>query len=310
MIGQKELLHLVKNSLVDYNVTMSCDSNIYKLSDKPRDINIFIPVRKRDKFIAPCLSYFESALKKTNLSARIIIIENDNSCECAKIIDTDLYDYMFFPTSVSYSDGLFAKSLAYNVGFIKAKRAKWNIFHDIDILVDQDYFQKLEGYLSKNPSWVQPYAGKRVLRIGSTSTGKIVKEPWKILDLPYLQDLTASMPGSPGGSIVVKSEDFINVGGYDPDLFYGYAPEDSFFWTKLELLYKPKQGFIGSHFLGSAVYADDPPIEVYHLNHPMQDGANSKFHIMIKVLEAFFSCPDDVRAEIIEYKKDLLKRFL
>ena len=57
-----------------------------------------------------------------------------------------------------------------------------------------------------------------------------------------------------GGSIFVEWELFYDIGGYDSSLFFGYAPEDKMFWSKLEVFSK----------IESCI---NPSIEMFHMNH-------------------------------------------
>jgi hypothetical protein len=61
--------------------------------------------------------------------------------------------------------------------------------------------------------------------------------------------------GAPGGSILVDKLMFTEVGGFDNELFSGYSPEDRFFWNKLSLF-------------TTVISASNPPIELFHMNHP------------------------------------------
>jgi hypothetical protein len=45
------------------------------------------------------------------------------------------------------------------------------------------------------------------------------------------------------------------VGGYDPQVFWGYAPEDQLFWLKVESI-------------TSIAYGDSPRLPLIHLWHP------------------------------------------
>lgn len=310
MISSKDLLEYIMKKSMNYDLVFNHEKTIIKTREVDRDINIFIPVRKRIEFIEPCLSYFERAVKRTSLKVHITVIENDIKPWYMDFLKDKDVDYIFIPVEVSCSDGLFAKSLAYNSGFLKTKRAKWNIFHDLDILVDEDFLEKIQIYLKRNPTWIQPYTNRRVLRVGSAATANIIKDPQNVHRLSEIQGVEPSKPGSPGGSIVVKSNDFISIGGYDPEFFYGYAPEDSFFWAKLELLYNPSQNEIRNHFMGNAFYADSPPIEIYHLNHQMQDTTNPKLGLMLNILESFFNCSKEIRLKIIEKKWEHFSRYV
>jgi len=286
----------------DYTSVFRSPKTIISLGNAPRDINIFLPVRGRLNFLRPCLNYIQRAALEVGIKASIVVIENDAVPQYKNFCTQEGVDYIFIPNSISCSGGCFAKALCYNVGFMVVQKTEWNIFHDLDILIDRDFFKKLKTYLSDNTTWVQPYTKKRVLRLDPSETHKIVMNPHILFGLEGMG--TPSNPGSPGGSIVVKSSDFINVGGYDPEVFYGYSPEDSFFWAKLEVLHKQIDKVFETHFQGSAIYADDPAIEVYHLDHQNTQGSNPNYMLMLRYLRIYFTLPYSDKRKIVDLCRD------
>ena len=287
---------------INYDGVLNSPETVISLSDNPRDINVFLPVRGRLTFLNPCLTYIRESAESAGMKVNVIVVENDDRPQYENYCTISGIDYIFIPNSASCSDGMFAKSLCYNIGFLKALRTEWNIFHDLDILVEKDFFSKLKTYLVEESTWVQPYTEKRVMRLNHLDTHSIIKNPERIRDLGSLG--TPSNPGSPGGSIVVKSTDFINIGGYDPEYFYGYSPEDAFFWAKLEVLHKRIDAVFETHFQGSAVYTDDPAIEVYHLDHPHAEGSNPKLHLMVNYLTSYYRASYERKRDFIDRKRD------
>lgn len=284
-------------NIFDYPLVISHQSTITSMSSDHRDINVFLPVRGRHEFLHPCVAYIKRASEYAGIKVGIIVVENDDTPthqeKCKKLG----VEYIFISTQVSCSDGMFAKSLCYNVGFLCAERTEWNVFHDLDILVPHKFFKLLKTYLDQDPSWVQPYTHNRVMRLSDMETKGLVHEPLRVFDLDCLG--TPSKPGSPGGSIVVRSNDFLDVGGYDPEYFYGYSPEDSFFWSKLEVLYDRKDEVFSTHFQGSAMYADDPAIELYHLDHPPMVNSNRIYQIMLNHLHSFYRSSYNRKTEFV-----------
>lgn len=287
---------------IEYLSVIKSNDTIISLGNNPRDINLFLPVRGRLTFLAPCLTHIHRAAEEARIRVNVTVIENDDSPKYKNFCESKGVDYIFISTNVSCSDGMFAKALCYNIGFLKSIKTEWNVFHDLDILVDRYFFKDLSTYLKPESSWVQPYTKKRVMRLNKEETKNIIREPEISTNLKGLG--TPSNPGSPGGSIVVRSSDFINVGGYDPEYFYGYSPEDAFFWAKLEVLYKEHSHVFETHFQGSAVYADDPEIEVYHLDHPNLDGTNPKHNLMLNYLGSYYRAPYQSKRSLIDSKKE------
>ena len=281
---------IIKDSRTKVSIDGSC-----------RDLNVFIPVRGRHPFLVPCLNYLKRAGLEANINIAITIIENDEHPQYEAYCTQYKINYIFVPNAIAHAEGMFAKALAYNIGFLLTERTEWNVFHDLDILVEQDFFKSLLGYMAKCKTWIQPYSQKRVVRLNATETGNIVMNPEATFDLKGMG--RPANPGSPGGSIVVRSEDFINVGGYDPEYFYGYSPEDAFFWAKLEVLHKVINEVFSTHFQGSAMYADDPVIDVYHMDHPNSEGSNNKQNLMLNYLSSFYRTSYDRKRFFIDTKR-------
>lgn len=306
MIAPMQLEKEIRSHAIDYRALMAQPTFKKVISDRIHDINMFIPVRKRLKFLRPLVEHLKAAAKKASMNVRIVIIENDESpiyesaCICHGV------DYIFIPTDENRSCKLFEKSLCYNVGFLCTPRTDWAIYHDLDILVDDDYFVNLKKHLVRNPKWLQPYCKKRVRMLSNWATTLIIDGTYEKTREWLIDNSCPSKPGSPGGSVVVRSDDFLSVGGYDPEIFFGYSPEDAFFWVKLEILYNAYEGIIKSHFLGSATYADDPLIEVYHMEHPSASDANPRYGWMLEILESFYLYDNKERHRFVSMKKEFL----
>jgi hypothetical protein len=306
MIAPMQFMTEVKSRAVDYRSLSNHPEYECSMSPASYDMNLFLPVRKREKFLRPCVSRLREAASAASIKVRIVVVENDKQPAYKGLCNNLGLDYIFIPSDELRSQGLFEKSLCYNVGFLVAPQTEWAVYHDLDILVEPDYFKNVLVHLARKPKWLQPYQKQRVRMLSPYATILIVdgadtkSREW-LLDNSY-----PSKPGSPGGSIVVRSMDFAAVGGYDPEIFYGYSPEDAFFWVKLELLHKHHEGLIRSHFLGSASYADSPMIDVFHMDHPAASGTNPRYNWMLELLEAFYLYDNHVRMDIISQKSRML----
>ena len=110
---------------------------------------------------------------------------------------------------------------------------------------------------------------------------------------PYMGE--PCKPGASGGSILVSSELFFNVGGFDPELFTEYSVEDQFFFDKLCL-----KGCVG--------FCDYPAIELLHLSHE-----NNNRITKMQDWDAFYSfkrLSEQAKTDYIEMKSLHLKSFL
>lgn len=305
MLSPEQFLKDMESNRIDYGAIKWSPGYKAIIPGGGADYNLLIPVRGRQRFLKPCLAHIRESAASASVSVRVVVIENAAEPAYPDLCREAGVAYVCVPPDDKRSEGLFEKSLCYNMGFMEAPRTEWCIFHDVDILVERGFFEKVREHLAKGAKWLQPYRERRVRMLSSYATALIEAGQYEN-DPGWMNEYsTPSKPGSPGGSIVVRSDDFEAVGGYDPELFYGYSPEDSFFWTKLEILHGKGQGIISNHFLGSATYADNPPIEVYHLYHEPASGQNKKYSWMVELLQSFYFYDDPVRRDIIRRKKDI-----
>jgi len=122
--------------------------------------------------------------------------------------------------------GLFPKSFVYNLAYLLVPKSPWNLFHDADITIPVDYFSKIDLWIQKNETvkWFLPYYYLYNML------------PLNVVDQLY--DMKDIMVGARlGGSLMISKEAFESVGGYDPELFCGWAPEDWFIVDKLSIMF-------------------------------------------------------------------------
>jgi GT2 family glycosyltransferase len=157
--------------------------------------------------------------------------------------------------------GYFNKCLAFNVGALFSNKAKYFLFHDLDIMVKKDFFKNIFKNLERTGTTaLQPFRLRRVLYCNENLSRSMINGQVSINELhtKYPGITEPNLPEqmrAPGGSIFCPKEQFVAVGGYDPELFFGYSIEDQFFYDKLS-------------FVGGIESCNDPGIEVFHLYHP------------------------------------------
>lgn len=283
-----------------------------RLLAKSRELAVIIPVRGRHQQVRPCVTSLQRSAAAAGLSISIMIVENDAKRHLESSTRQLGTEYLFLPKTSS-KHGHMAKSLCYNTAFLLLRPTKWVMFHDIDMLVDLSFFSNLSTYTATNPSWIQPYTQKRVMLLPQSTTNAIQSSE----DPPTAEQLATAVPadaGSTGGSVVVRGDVAQAVGCYDPELFYGWGPEDAFFWAKLEVYAGAAahrdQWQANRGHMGGAVYANNPPIEMYHLWHPPANpkGRDSRLDKQNHYLASFYGLPRRDQIELIKLKEGALCR--
>lgn len=222
-------------------------------------INIIVPFRNRSNFINPLIESFESAIKYYNevsdKTKKIIItfVEHDYTPKNQELLINKV-NYIWTPGNISDQ---FSRSFCFNFGVKYSPKANYYLLHDLDLLVKQDFFVRLFKNI-KNYKCIQPYCNRHVLYMSESLTKKIISKEISVNSLfnGYPEVTPPEHKGSKGGSTLIEREMFFRVGGFDPDLFWGYAPEDQLFWEKVSAITE-----IG--------YADDPPVEIFHMWHEL-----------------------------------------
>lgn len=258
---------------------------------KKFDISVIIPVRGRIDFVDASLSHLKSAIEKTNLKINITIVEHSINREYYEICKSYGIGYYW----INSLENKFNKCLCHNIGALLNKNSKYFLFHDLDCLVYDNFFLNLmENKESKKSECLQTFFNRRVLYLNEQQTQNILNKEININDI-NLEEVREGDYGAPGGSIFVNKELFFNVGGYDPELFYGWSPEDIFFWNKVETLEKIHS-------------VDNPKNELLHLYHEIQ--SNNDSLILEELYEDIKKLGDGVLNQIIEYKSEILKTYI
>jgi predicted glycosyltransferase involved in capsule biosynthesis len=191
------------------------------------------------------------------------------------------------------------------MGALYSPICKYFIFHDLDCLIQSDFFTNLLKNISnKNCKAIQCFQQRRVLYCNNELTKEIIKggvniDSLKInppqVDLPRLGGQI--MLGAPGGSIMVERSLFFEVGGYDDHLFLANSPEDAYFWEKIDTIDK-------------MFASENPPIDVFHMYHSPTYFNNPQISEMKKVFEEFKHLSKEKKIEIIKERSEYIKKFL
>ena len=301
------LINTLKNRKYDYDYLYNHPKTIKILNNDKCDINVIIGVKGRKKYLDSTIKYLIKSINKYNVS--ITVVEIDTESNNIDICEKYGINYIFVPIDIINTENLYSRALSFNIGYLFTLNSNYYLFHDCDILVDDNFFKILfENYINDNFKWLQTFTGKRLKMLGMTVSNHILDGD--IVDLKNVKDFIYAKPGAAGGSTLVKSEIFNEVGGFDPEIFYGYAPEDSLFFTKLCCLERKIDNIISCHQCDNIHYADNPPIELYHINHPPTINENKFYAQMMYCHNTYWSFNYDDKLEYIKIKKDFLSKYL
>jgi len=285
------ILDQINANRVDYDSII--DSSTICYNDKLESyVSIIITARGRADFIKPVVESLRAAIGDRDIS--ITIVEHAHALEHEDIcIDLDL-NYIGIPCG---STDQFAKSLASNIGAFVNTKSQWLLMHDIDCLVQEDFFDLLEHNIDKTKAiCTQPFFNNRVLYCNKHLTTEILNGK-DFNDLNKDHKGISTYPGkAPGGSIFFTRDLFFLVGGYDPELFHGYAPEDAFFWNKASM----KTNIFS---------ANSPIIEMFHMHHETRMNSNPDIMKMIRISEGFRKLSIKGKMKIIEHKRKLIEKW-
>lgn len=286
------ILDKIKNNFIDYDeiIKTSVVDILYPIGEY--DINVVVPVRNRLGFLAPLLKSLSRA-DKAGLSIEVTVVEHDRVSRHRHTALMHGVNYIFIQ-----AEGAFNKCEAFNVGVIVAPKSKYIVLHDLDCMVQKNFFLGiLENMKAKKTEAVQSYYNRSPVYCDHILTPDIICGNIDVNELHIGSPHTFVGSGkAPGGSITITRELFFRIGGFDAELFTGYAPEDQFFWDKMA-------------FYTRVGECDEPMVNVFHLCHELTLNTNPKLKDMIKVTGRFEELDRDMQECIIEYKRNLLVKY-
>jgi len=289
-------IEIVEKEAIDYNQLLSENVAIVYDQEEFFDVNFIITVRGRLNFAQPMYSSFSEAHKKSGLKICYTIVEHSYNPEHSKFCKKNKINYFWIKAT---SDSMFNKCLSYNVGAMFGPKSKYLLFHDIDCLVQSNFFSSLmENVKNKNCKAIQCFTKRRVLYCNELLTQKIINKEFSVDDLS-IENENVKLPmyiGAPGGSIMIERDLFFDVGGYDGEFFRGNSPEDAFFWDKVDCVEKMET-------------SNDPDIEIFHMNHPVTYYDNPHISDMNRLYELFKTFSNDDKLKYIEKKKQTILNY-
>lgn len=292
--GNKIFEDLLLNNKVNYTLLReSAFSKIYE-SNINYDINMIVPINGRVDFLNPLYKSFIIAKEKSNLKISLTIVEMSKNSNQKEFCINNKINYIFIESDI------FNKCLAMNFGALFSIKSKSFIFHDLDCLLDNDFFNKLyKNKKSKELKVLQCFPDRRLFYLNDELTESVINCKLNTNDLlpeteGVLLDPT-EIAQAPGGSIYIERDIFFEVGGYDPEFFYEHSPEDAFFWEKIELLGEK----IGS--------CDNPRINLYHMSH--EKNTNSLNSECYSTYERFYHSDNNHKLDILLQKKNIIRDF-
>ena len=266
------------------------------------DLNVIIGFRGRQEFLKPLIDSFNRAFEYYHVrygdkNFCMTFVEHSEKPDGKKEIEPE-NSYICTPGNVTDK---YSRSFAYNFGVKYSNKAQYYLLHDLDILVKENFFEELYQNL-KGSRCMQTYGKRRVLYLSQTLTPKVIN---KEIDFNLLNESSTdvSLPmyagqpalGSKGGSIIIERDLYYEIGGFDPEVFWGYAAEDQMFWDKAMTV------------LGEVDYADNPPIDIFHMWHPPTSMTNPLVYEMENYMLQFRNMKKKDRFKVLEIQKNNLK---
>jgi len=272
---------------------------VYEKKLPPR--KIIIPCFKRRENLIAVLKRFQMiALPNEGYRPQILLVEHSHLYEIEDIANEFNCEYICFKQNEDDSPlGQFNKALCYDKAFLFSSPAEWYLFHDNDILVPNDFWGRLDANVQRTGTKsLQAYMQRSLLKL-YPHVADMMREDPAILDQGTHPGMYSQKnPVALGRSIYIHRDRYIDVGGHDPNVCWGYGPENRLFYNKLQV-FEPIS------------FADNPPIEMVHLWHPSVSKSNPFLDVMNWFVSDYYeklSLKD--RIDIIQAKKVMLNNIL
>ena len=267
-----------------------------KAIERPNvDFLLVIPCKGRYPLLHTCLQRLKAEIQRTTYTVSIILVEHSETPEYSEYALNQGIGWIFIPLASSNQSplGQFNRGLCFDMGFLYGPPSNYIICHDNDLLVPLDFFSKLTQNLQTNPiqkQALQTYSDRFVWQTNPEVSKHLIEDSsWFENGFDLEKHCTRNPPGAKGGSFTLSREAYLRVGGHDPHLFFGYAAEDAFFWSKVEQFYT-----IG--------FGDQPRIPLVHLWHPNAANLNPYKHEMDVLFHMFNSLPKELKQDYIQKK--------
>jgi len=229
-------------------------------------------------------------------SFQIIVVEHDYKPSVENICKQYKCEYIFFELKVdSIYDpmGYFNKSHAFDLAFLYSQPASYYILHDVDIPLPQEFIKSVYTNLERLdfPKFMKPYSERTIFVLDAVKS-EVVRENIEWLS-EMEKDYTQKYYMPPGGSTLIQRDLYLEVGGHDSDLFWGYAPEDICFLYKVEKIATTYECY-------------DPTITLFHLWHPTKVPDNKILESMEYMYFKKIQDDSEFMKKRIDFKRGLM----
>ena len=259
------------------------------------DYSIIIPYRKRYNNLKITFESIKKSIEYTSKRIHCILFEHSEQPEADVFCKENGIEYIYVPIcNLDKNLSQFNRGLAFDMSVVYGLPAKGYVCHDVDIFIPVNFWESLEeNCKNQNVKVLQTYANRCVNNMNPESTIKLHNGEVLYTDITAENCLPRS-PGSWGGSLYIDRKTYFEIGGHDPDLFSGYAPEDQCIVEKCKLM---------NFTIG---FANSPPIELYHQYHTPTSNTNpylnymtNLFHQLKSNEEMFYDYISTKKASII-----------
>lgn len=211
-----------------------------------QDLNVIIPIKNRNKFLKKFITIFKNLKIPSGKKIKLIVVEQNNKRVNKKICEQNSIDYIFIKSSK-----IFNKCLCHNVGVFFSPKSENILFHDVDILMNENFFIDLYNNLNDKQNLSLQTFNNTLINLSKNDSFLILNEDLQISEINIEK---SKIRNGPGGSILISRNTFFKIGGYDAELFQGWGYEDNFFWSKVDLVSKMET-------------CNSPKIILFHLYH-------------------------------------------
>ena len=298
MLRFVNLYDYAKSKMIDYTSVLEASKKVIRKGKS--DLSVIIPAYGREGFLEPLINSFKRASTKSPVSVVFTVVEHSEIPLHVRAAERLGINHIWIPKE---DHEPFNKCLAMNIGAVSVDATEY-IFHDLDCLVQSSFFENLYQNISaKKCSAIQTFSDRRVLYLNKELTYKALlmgldidslKEgPRDTEDENYNGVTPPGMIGAPGGSIWIKKEMFITIGGYDPNIFFGYSPEDIFFWDKVCTVSEMET-------------CTEPRVEIFHMHHPPTHASNPQIKYLIDLHKAYVNCTKQEKFQFLSLQRESL----